>query len=218
MTVLVAMAAAILVSAMAVGQVIGARGSGEDLVPQTAGIPLPNSGDSDFDVGGFYNEIELALGSDPNNPGSTPESHALPDGNGNGVADVCEDFQDNDQDGSTDLQDPGCRKIRPSFDLGPGLDIFSSEAIITADAFGPGVPPVTLKLEGPVVVRRGEPSGGGISVEIVAMQLTGASPGGPVILIEDPGRPSTGEGGQIRDGRSPMGKLLRSQHTYYSWP
>ena len=191
MTVLVALAAAILVSALAVGQVIGARGSGAEPAPpppQAVGIVALGSGDGDV----FYREIELALGSDPNNPGSTPESHTLFDRDGNGVADVCEDFLDNDQDGSTDLQDPGCRKLRPSFDLGPGLDIFSSRAFITADAFGPGVPPVPLKLQGPMVVRRGEPSGGGISVEIVAMQLTGVSPGGPIILIEDPGRASTG--------------------------
>src|SRR5262245_65326749 len=61
---------------------------------------LPPEIDRDGD--GFYDRLEMALGSDPANATSQPESHALADGDKNGVADVCEDFLDNDGDGDTD--------------------------------------------------------------------------------------------------------------------
>ena len=55
---------------------------------------------ADFDGDGFPNLVEEILGSDPNNPDSTPEHSA--------IAPTCFDGVDNDGDGLTDTADPGC--------------------------------------------------------------------------------------------------------------
>lgn len=165
-----------------------------DIAPVTV-IPVPFDTDGD----GFYDQLESALGSNPGDNTSTPESYALPDADGNGVADVCEDFADNDRDGLTDGADPGCVKPALMVDLEPGLDVFKSLAPIEAEAFGPGFPPEPVDLEGPTVIKRGEPQDTDrdgdldtLPVEIVAMQLTSVD-AIPVTLIENPNLPSTGE-------------------------
>ena len=55
---------------------------------------------SDNDGDGFLNRVEIELGSDPNNPNSTPE-HIV-------FTPTCNDGIDNDLDGRTDFNDPGC--------------------------------------------------------------------------------------------------------------
>lgn len=80
---------------------------------------LPNGDQADFDVdghgdacdpdddnGGFPDQAELALGSDPRDPASTPEHFSF-----NGF---CSDGLDNDGDGLTDGDDPGCRPLLDS--------------------------------------------------------------------------------------------------------
>jgi hypothetical protein len=56
--------------------------------------------DFDSDNDGFNDSIELSLGSDPENPASTPEHIS--------IQPTCTDGRDNDLDGQTDNQDPGC--------------------------------------------------------------------------------------------------------------
>ncbi len=56
--------------------------------------PLDTDGDC------FKDFIEEILGSDPNDPASTPEDSSLPE--------TCDDGVDNDKDGLTDDADPGC--------------------------------------------------------------------------------------------------------------
>ncbi len=54
----------------------------------------------DRDCDGFYNFVEIMLGSNPDDPTSTPEHFAIPA--------TCQDGLDNDKDGLTDGTDPGC--------------------------------------------------------------------------------------------------------------
>jgi len=54
----------------------------------------------DRDCDGYYNYYEMTLGSDPDDPGSTPENIAIPA--------TCQDGLDNDKDGLTDGADPSC--------------------------------------------------------------------------------------------------------------
>jgi len=54
----------------------------------------------DSDCDGYYNYYEMTLGSDPNDPASTPENIAIPA--------TCQDGLDNDKDGLTDGADPSC--------------------------------------------------------------------------------------------------------------
>ncbi len=188
---LATLAVGLLAAIIAMGTVMGAGRAG--VQPSSSAGTTQLTPELDADGDGFYNQLESALGSDPNSLNSTPESHALPDADGNGVADACEDFADNDKDGLTDADDPGCKMDSLIVDLEPGLDIFGSSATITASALGGGMPPETLALEGPAVVKRGEPDGGTLPVEMVAMQLTGDSSLGPVTLIVNPQVRSTGK-------------------------
>ena len=147
--------------AVAVVMVLGIAGSG---------WALPASLDADGD--GHVDTIELALGSDPGDPGSTPESVA--------VAGSCFDDVDNDGDGQTDIADPGCTVPAPVDDKFPaaGDDAFDSSLSLDdyALAIGGNVCLVDFAANGPVVVSRGAPGGEpmpAIPVEIVAMQLGG---------------------------------------------
>ncbi len=71
--------------------------------PEQADADGDGSGDvcEDNDGDGFFDGDELALGSDPNNAASTPESAAY--------FETCSDAVDNDLDGAVDDQDEGCR-------------------------------------------------------------------------------------------------------------
>ena len=57
--------------------------------------------DADSDADGYADDLELQLGSNPNDPDSTPEHFAL--------LWTCTDGNDNDKDGKRDFVDPGCR-------------------------------------------------------------------------------------------------------------
>jgi hypothetical protein len=54
----------------------------------------------DRDCDGYYNYYEIMLGSDPDDPTSTPENLA--------ILATCQDGVDNDKDGLIDTADPGC--------------------------------------------------------------------------------------------------------------
>jgi len=54
----------------------------------------------DRDCDGYYNYMEIMLGSNPDDPTSTPEHLAIPA--------TCQDGLDNDKDGLVDTKDPGC--------------------------------------------------------------------------------------------------------------
>jgi hypothetical protein len=71
----------------------------------------PGCMDSDHD--GFSDGMEMALGSDPNNSASTPESSRLDALFGRfGIGlNTCLDGRDNNLDGSVDSADPGCAAI-----------------------------------------------------------------------------------------------------------
>jgi len=56
---------------------------------------------ADTDADSYPDDVERQLGSDPNNPDSTPETFAM--------LWTCTDGNDNDRDGKRDLFDPGCR-------------------------------------------------------------------------------------------------------------
>ena len=58
---------------------------------------------ADSDGDGFPDRVEIAAGSDPNDPNSTPEVSPLPG--------TCFDGVDNDLDGSVDAADPGCQEL-----------------------------------------------------------------------------------------------------------
>jgi hypothetical protein len=157
----------------------------------------------DLDQDGHFDGIEGALGSLDADPGSTPESVAVPPS--------CLDGGDNDGDGQTDLDDPGCSVPAPVDDVFPaaGDDVFESNMNLDQYPFDIGggtICPITLQAKGPTVVRRSDPTAGApreIDVEIVAMQLTGtatvgAGAGCPtgsvdVTVVESPGQPSTGK-------------------------
>ncbi len=72
--------------------------------PDQADLDLDGAGDAcdyDIDNDGFDNLSERDLGSDPRNPGSTPEYSLL-------LPATCSDGLDNDVDELTDGADPGC--------------------------------------------------------------------------------------------------------------
>jgi hypothetical protein len=60
----------------------------------------------DDDADGWAGEVETRLGSDPHDAASTPEYGLLDEQTG---SNTCHDGIDNDRDGRTDAQDPGCR-------------------------------------------------------------------------------------------------------------
>ena len=60
---------------------------------------------ADTDGDGYADGVEQQLGSNPNDPESTPESFTL--------LWTCTDGNDNDRDGKRDLMDPGCRNTVP---------------------------------------------------------------------------------------------------------
>lgn len=161
--------------------------------PALAQARLPQELDSDRD--GSADNLETVLGSDPGSVDSTPESFALADDDGNGVADACEDARDNDGDGATDGDDDGCEEPLPGNSLTRGLDVFHSRARITGV---PGAPPTGAEFSGPAVVRRGVPRNGVLPVEMAAFQLSSAD--GRVILVEDPNQRSGGEVREADDG------------------
>ncbi len=156
----------------------------------------------DSDKDGFYNAIEKRLGSDRRNAASTPEHVSL--------LGSCSDQVDNDRDGATDGQDPGCDPPEV-FDTFPrsGFDIFDSTMSLDDYDFDVQgqICPLDLEARGPVVVRRRNPRSGQIPVEIVAMQLTGVAvlspqspcnPQGqplevPVTVVEEPRGRSRGQ-------------------------
>jgi hypothetical protein len=180
--------------AVIVAMAVGSPGSGH---------ALPASVDADGD--GHVDTVEVALGSDPDDAASTPESVA--------VAGSCFDGIDNDGDGLVDLADPGCTVPAPVGDKfpGPGSDVFDSSLTLDdyeLDVAG-NVCRVDFDAAGPVVVTRGAPTGEpqpSIPVEIVAMQLRGTGtilPGGSgcpippgdydVTVVERFDQASTGE-------------------------
>ena len=90
---------------------------------------------------------------------------------------------------------PATRNAAPAYPP-PGDDAFPSGALVTLDL--PGMDAVNVTLNGPTIVRRGSPSddnGNGrqeIPTEIIAMNLTGMSPLGPITLKQSATRPSKG--------------------------
>jgi hypothetical protein len=135
-----------------------------------AGWALPPIVDADDDR--HVDTVETALGSDPNDAASTPESVAL--------AGSCFDDLDNDGDGTVDIDDPGCTVPAPVDDKFPpaGSDVFDSSLSLddyALDVAG-NVCLVDFDASGPVAVSRAAPTGEplpSIDVEIVAMQLDG---------------------------------------------
>jgi hypothetical protein len=129
----------------------------------------------DADQDDYYDGIETALGSQPDDSASTPESFAVPP--------TCLDGGDNDGDGLSDLDDPGCEVPAVSDSIFPaaGDDVFESNMNLEAYDFDFGsgtICPITVQAKGPTVVRRSDPAAGvprEIDVEIVAMQLSGTA-------------------------------------------
>ncbi len=70
------------------------------VIPTT--VPCGEDPPRDSDGDCFKDFIEEILGSDPDDPGSTPEDSSLPE--------TCADGVDNDRDGDTDADDPGCQE------------------------------------------------------------------------------------------------------------
>ncbi len=76
-----------------------------DTIDGLAFVPAPLCGEDpplDTDGDCFKDFIEEIYGSDPNDPSSTPEDSSLPE--------TCADGVDNDKDGETDADDPGCQE------------------------------------------------------------------------------------------------------------
>jgi hypothetical protein len=165
------------------------------------GYALPASVDADQDD--VLDTLESALGADPGDPTSTPESEARPA--------TCLDGLDNDADGATDAADDGCHLPGPSGESFPpaGDDVF--EASLTFRRFPLDTPfgicSISVSARGPVVVHRSDPGAGVVGTEVVALQLDGtgefhAEPGLPgclvppgtfdLTLFEDPLQASTG--------------------------
>jgi hypothetical protein len=161
---------------------------------------LPVSVDSDQD--GTVDALEEALGSDAGVGVSTPESHA--------VLQTCLDLEDNDLDGLTDRDDPGCDVPEASTATFPaaGDDVF--EATLELRGYPLETPfglcSFSVVARGAAVVRRGEPVAGKIDTEIVALQVDGTAeihgntpscqlpPSSfDVTIFEDPAQASTGE-------------------------
>jgi len=71
----------------------------------TFGAHIAAAQTADTDGDGYADGVEQQLGSDPNDPESTPESFTL--------LWTCTDGNDNDRDGKRDFNDPGCRNTAP---------------------------------------------------------------------------------------------------------
>jgi hypothetical protein len=164
---------------------------------------LPASVDADRD--GWLDGLETAIGSNPASAASTPESVA--------AQPTCFDGLDNDADGASDIDDPGCSvpvAVEGTFPPA-GADVFDSH--MTLDGYALATPFGTCSVDfdahGPTVIQRGDPVtlGGGlrqIPVEMTAMQLSGTAtvnaggdctlPAGdvPVTVIESPSQVTTG--------------------------
>lgn len=85
--------------------------------PDQADSDGDGTGDAceDSDGDGFTDFDEVGLGSDPNNPASTPEVFW--------IGSSCADSIDNDGDGATDAADVGCRDIPVPLPLPPGAPL-----------------------------------------------------------------------------------------------
>jgi hypothetical protein len=171
-----------------------------------AGLCLPVSVDADQD--GVLDTLEAALGASPDDAASTPESLAAPG--------TCLDGRDDDLDGLTDGEDPGCHLPAASGTTFPAAGDDAFEATLELPRYPLetpfGICPISISARGPVVMRRAEPgpdggSGREVAFEIVALQLDGnaefhAEPGYPdclvppstfeVTVFEDPAETSTG--------------------------
>jgi hypothetical protein len=66
---------------------------------------------ADTDADSYADDLERQLGSNPNDPDSTPEHFAL--------LWTCTDGNDNDRDGKRDFIDPGCRNTVPGSTTAP---------------------------------------------------------------------------------------------------
>jgi hypothetical protein len=75
----------------------------------SSGSAAAQTADSDADS--YADDLERQLGSNPNDPDSTPESFAL--------LWTCTDGNDNDRDGKRDFIDPGCRNTVPGSTTSP---------------------------------------------------------------------------------------------------
>jgi len=194
--------------ALVVAWTLAAAGVGSPLAASVSAQPatsLPAAVDADQD--GWIGTIEDGLGSDAADNASIPESFSIP------VS--CWDGLDNDRDGVSDDEDPGCQPIPPLTGVFPdaGSDWFESTISLQGYELSTALGVCTVDFEGtgPVVVDRGAPSGGSDSTrafktEMVAMQLTGTAtllPGTPcnpgeepitieATLIEDPDQVSSG--------------------------
>jgi hypothetical protein len=148
--------------------------------------PLDTDGDC------FKDFMEEILGSNPNDPSSTPETGSLPE--------TCADARDNDRDGLTDDADPGCARADLAMTAFPpaGTDCFDSTALIEIDL---NQGPLAVAVAGPTLVQRGDPDPPSgpkdIPTEIVSMSLTGDTPFGPIHVTEANTRDSMG---MIMDG------------------
>ena len=165
---------------------------------------LPRSVDADQD--GWLDGIETALGSDPADVAKSPESVAAPP--------TCFDGLDNDGDGKSDIDDPGCNVAVAAEGTFPaaGVDVFDSHMTLDdyplATVFG--LCQVDFDAHGPTVMQRSNPVdlGGGLrrlDVEMIAMQLTGTAtvnasagctlPAGELIVtvIESPSQRTVGQ-------------------------
>ncbi|MDO8614358.1 MAG: thrombospondin type 3 repeat-containing protein [Dehalococcoidia bacterium] len=82
--------------------------------PEQADTDGDGDGDAceDSDGDGFFDLDEAALGSDPNDAGSTPEVFW--------IADACADGRDNDGDGTADAADAGCQDLPVPLPAEPG--------------------------------------------------------------------------------------------------
>ncbi len=136
-----------------------------DLVPDDSdncpAVYNPDQADSDGDgIGdacidsdgdGFMDADELALGSDPADPSSTPEFI--------GLLEACSDGVDNDGDGQTDAEDAGCSDAGREEVLSPGPPGENDPPLValafTASQEPTGVQPASLPKAG------GPPDGGG---------------------------------------------------------
>jgi hypothetical protein len=104
---------------------------------------------------------------------------------------------------TVDLSDAVGNEIHASSVAYPpaGEDTFPSGALLTAEIFGVGSFDVVLN--GPTTVRRGDPAdedGDGLTdirTEILAMELTGMSPVGPITLRQSREQPSRGRVEQL---------------------
>lgn len=210
--VVVALALAPVTPATGGGAREGLSEDGAERVASAAAIPP----DLDADGDGHVDDLEAAVGSDPMDPTSTPETLA--------IFETCIDDADDDGDGKADDQDSGCRPTALARKKIPraGLDVFDSR--MTLDGYDLATPigicPVDFDGTGTTVIERGAPRRGAgrptepagatptkVDVEILAFQIAGTAillPGSPcnpaadplpldVTLVEDPNRPSLGE-------------------------